>query len=43
MMKETYERPTLGIELFEAVDVITESGTAPVGFDPESWELPFKP
>ena len=43
MMKEAYERPNLDIELFEAVDVITESGAAPVGFDPESWELPFRP
>ena len=44
MMKEAYERPCVDVELFDAADVITASGNAPVGFNPENpWELPVKP
>lgn len=42
MIKETYERVELDIEILEVENVITTSGEAPI-FDPNQWELPFKP
>ena len=44
MRKEAYEHPSLGVELFEAVDVLTSSSTGvnPPDFQTNSpWELPL--
>ena len=42
MGKETYERVEIDVTEFKGENVITTSGSEPVGFKPENpWELPF--